>query len=71
MALDWVGEFLDDKNVAETGIGVLDQLVWNNEVKDDDRIEQLLNKADTVYGGILKPKANFIREYIQKRAGIY
>lgn len=71
MSLDWVGEFLDDRNVAETGIGVLDQLVWHNEVKDDDRIEQLLNKADHVYGGILKPKANFIREYIQKRAGIY
>lgn len=67
IALNWVNEFLNDENVAHWGQGVLDQLLWTEEIQIDSMVIQLLNKAETVFDGGLKENVAFIREYLKGR----
>lgn len=67
IALNWVDEFLSDENVAKEGLGVLDQLLWSEQIDVDDNVTQLLNKADTIFDGQMKNGVEFIRLYLRER----
>ena len=38
---NWIEEFLNDKNVIGWGIGVLDQLLWSEEIYSEDNKERI------------------------------
>ena len=68
---DWIEEFLNDKNVAGWGIGVLDQLLWTEKIDYEDeknRIDYLLNLAVKNSNGELKENVDFINGYLRERA---
>lgn len=67
VSLNWVEEFLNDKNVIDWGLGVLDQLLWTEQIPNDKKIESLLNLAETNSKGQLKDLTDFIRTYLEQR----
>jgi hypothetical protein len=67
IALEWIEEFLNDKNVIHWGLGVLDQLLWTEQVLYDDKAKSLLELADRNSKGQLKEHTDFIRQYIEER----
>jgi hypothetical protein len=66
-AFQWVNQFLNDENVADLGIGVLDQLLWCGDIQVDNTVAELLNKAEKVFEGGLKQHVDFIRKYLKER----
>jgi hypothetical protein len=68
ISFNWIEEFLNDANVMEWGIGVLDQLLWTEQVPFDEQAKSLLEIAESKGNGQLQGQVDFIREYIQERA---
>ena len=67
IAFDWIEEFLNDKNVIHWGIGVLDQLLWTEQIPYDDKAKSLLELAKTNSNGQLIEQTDFIKQYLQER----
>ncbi|MFL5742603.1 MAG: hypothetical protein ACJ75B_20435 [Flavisolibacter sp.] len=67
IAFDWVEEFLQDENVIHWGIGVLDELLWTEQIPYDDKAKSLLDLAERSSNGQLKEQADFIRQYLLER----
>ena len=67
ISLNWVEEFLTDKNVIHWGVGVLDQLLWTEQIPYDDKAKSLLLLADSNSNGQLKEQTDFIRKYLDER----
>ena len=67
ISLDWVENFLKDKNVIHWGLGVLDQLLWTEQIPYDDRAKSLLELADKNSNGQLRRQIDFIKQYIEDR----
>ena len=67
ISFDWIEEFLNDSNVIHWGIGVLDQLLWGEQIPYDDKAKSLLELADKNSNGRLKEQTDFIRKYIEER----
>ena len=70
ISLDWVEEFLDDKNVINWGVGVLDQLLWCEQIKYDNRVKSLLELADKNSNGELRENTDFIRQFMDERNSV-
>jgi hypothetical protein len=68
ISADWIEEFLNDNNVMHLGLGVLDQLIWTNQLSDSERISNLLKLADDNSEGQLKDQINFIKGYLSERS---
>lgn len=69
-SFDWIEEFINDNNVIGWGIGVLDQLLWTEEIHYEDekvRIEYLFNLAISNSDGELEEKVEFIKKYLMDR----
>ncbi|MDO6432622.1 hypothetical protein Q4E93_18600 [Flavitalea sp. BT771] len=67
ISISWIEEFLNDPNVIEWGLGVLDKLLWGEEMPYDEKAKSLLDLAVTNSNGILQEHVNFIKEYIAER----
>jgi hypothetical protein len=67
IAFKWIEEFLNDVNVIHWGIGVLDQLLFTQQMDYNERCELLLEIADRNSKGQLKEQTNFIRQYVDER----
>lgn len=67
ISFDWIEEFLNDNNVIHWGIGVLDQLLWTEQIPYDDRAKSLLELADKNTNGQSKETTDFIRQYVEQR----
>lgn len=65
VAYQWVEEFLNDSNVIETGLGVLDQLLWTEQIRYNEQVEALLQLALAKSNNLLAERVNFIREYLK------
>ncbi len=65
-ALAWIEEFLNDNRVTGIGLGVLDQLLWKNQIPYDSTVESLLTIAYDNSQGRLAETINFIRDYACK-----
>jgi len=66
VAFDWIEEFLSDENVMHTGLGVLDQLLWAEQILYDERVQSLFNLAIEVSNGQLKEQVEFIKSYLNQ-----
>ena len=69
ISFEWIEEFLNDSNVIHWGIGVLDQLLWTEQVPYDDKAKALLDLADRNTNGESKGSTDFIRQYVEDRNG--
>ena len=67
-SIEWIAEFLNDKNVADFGLGVLDQLLWSEKIEPNELTESLLNLATESWNGQLNEKVEFIREYLSEKS---
>lgn len=67
ISFNWIEEFLNDQNVIHWGIGVLDQLLWTEQIPYDDKAKSLLELADKNSNGQLKEQTDLIRHSIGKR----
>ena len=67
ISFDWIEEFLNDENVIHWGLGVLDQLLWTEQVSYNDKAKSLLELTDKKSNGQLKEQTDFIRQYIEER----
>jgi len=65
-SLPWVEEFLQDKDVAVWGIGVLDQLLWGNLI-EPEAAKALLKMAESHTIENVREQTEFIREYLKNR----
>ncbi len=63
ISFNWIEEFLNDKNVIPWGLGVLDQLLWEERIPYDEKTKLLLELADKNSHGQLKEQTDFIRQY--------
>lgn len=70
IAIQWMEEFLIDVNVIGSALGVLDQLLWTEQIQYDENIETLFQLALLNSNGQLKSQVDFIREYLQKRTNV-
>ncbi|MFI2743358.1 hypothetical protein ACG2LH_11510 [Zhouia sp. PK063] len=67
-SIDCITEFLNDENVADFGLGILDQLLWTEKIEPNELTELLLNLASEKWNGGLKEKVEFIREYLKEKS---
>jgi hypothetical protein len=67
-SIDWITEFLNDENVADFGLGVLDQLLWTEKIEPNELTESLLNLATEKQKGKLAKKVEFIRKYLIEKS---
>jgi hypothetical protein len=58
---------LNDPNVIGRGLGVLDQLLWSNQITYDERAEKLLQLALVKSEGQLAKGVTFIHNYLENR----
>ncbi|WP_411766065.1 hypothetical protein [Winogradskyella sp. A3E31] len=63
-SLYWVEEFLNDENVADFGLGVLDQLLFREKIETSQLTKSLLNIALEKWDGRLKENVEFIKGYL-------
>jgi hypothetical protein len=64
-SIEWIGQFLDDENMATWGVDVLDQLLFSRRVQpDDERVVTLLRRAETHRNRDVREKAGMIKEYL-------
>ncbi len=68
---EWVPEFLNDKNVIGWGLGVLDQLLWTEQIQFDESIQSLFDLAIKNSKGQLQEQVDFIKEYLDQREKNY
>ena len=68
VSFQWVEEFLNDANVISWELGVLDQLLWRNQIAYGERVEALLQLAQANFEGQLADSVDLIRSYLQARA---
>ncbi len=66
VSLKWIEEFLNDENVSVCGIGVLDQLLYNEKISYDEFVENLLHKAECHAIENVREQAEFMRRYLKK-----
>ena len=68
-ALNWVGQFLEDKDdaIQAWGAGVLDQLLWSNLVEPEEA-EPVLVRAENHSSAAVRERVGFIRGYLRRRA---
>jgi hypothetical protein len=70
-ALGWVPEFLADPDVAESGIEVLDQLIFGHMADpDSEEVEALLKQAEQHPSRYVREKAAYIRWYLRDFAAL-
>ncbi len=70
-SFEWVEEFLNDPNVIGWGIGVLDQLLWNEIINYEEKKEEvnfllelaIKNSDKELY---ISEQVHFIREYLEE-----
>ena len=67
VSISWIEEFLNDPNVINWGLGVLDKLLWSEEMPYDENAKVLLELALANSKGALQGHVNFIKEYIADR----
>lgn len=67
ISFEWIEEFLNDNNVIHWGIGVLDQLLWTQQIPYDDKAKALLDLADKNSNGQSKGNTDYIRQYVEER----
>ena len=51
-SFDWIEEFIKDEKVVHWGLGLLDQLLWQNIISYDDermKIEAIFKKCQSLY----------------------
>ena len=65
-AINRIKEFLKDENVANVGLGVLDQLLWTEKIEPSEKTDDLLDFASKNYHE-LNETVSFIRGYLEKR----
>lgn len=63
----WIEEFLNDSEVTHWGLGVLDQLLWTEQIQYDERAKALLELAFKNSNGLLKENIDFIQQYVAER----
>jgi hypothetical protein len=69
ISFNWIEEFLNDANVMEWGIGVLDQLLWTEQVPFDEKVKSLLASAESKRSEQLQGQVNFIRDTFRRVPG--
>ncbi len=67
IAFDWIEEFLNNKKVIHWGLGVLDQLLWTEQIPYNNKVKSLLELADRNSNGQLKEQTDFINQYKDER----
>ncbi len=67
ISFGWIEEFLNDDNVKGWGIGVLDKLLWEEQIQYDNKVEHLLQLAEGKGNEDLQGQVDFIREYLRQR----
>jgi hypothetical protein len=65
VALQWVEEFLNDSNVMARGLGVLDQLLWTEQIPYNEQVEALLQLALANSNNLLADHVSFIKDYLK------
>jgi len=67
--MSWIPEYLadPDEGVQIWGIGILDQLLWDNAVEPEEA-ESLLLSADQHQNAAVRERAQFIRSFLTDRA---
>jgi hypothetical protein len=67
ISFDWIEEFLNDTTIMHLGIGVLDQLLWTEQIPFNEKASSLLDLADRKSNEMLKEQTDFIRKYVEER----
>lgn len=67
ISLDWVEEFLNDATVMHLGVGILDQLLWTEQIPFNKKANSLLDLAEEKSNEMLKEQTDFIRKYVEER----
>lgn len=67
ISFDKIEEFLTDENVMHIGLGVLDQLLWTEQILYDDNVQSLFNLAIDASNGQLQEQVKFIESYLKQR----
>lgn len=70
VAFKWVEEFLNDPNVINWGFGLLDQLLWTENILYDDKkekVESLFRLALINSDNKLKEDVDFVKKYLNDR----
>ncbi len=63
----WIEEFLNDPNVIDCGLGVLDKLLWAEEIPYNENVQSLLDLAVINSKGTLQGHVDFIKDYLKNR----
>jgi hypothetical protein len=66
-SVPWIEELLADPKVAGWGVGVIDQLLWNEHVEVVD-VEHLIVQAEAHEIENVREQAAFIRSYLADRS---
>ena len=70
VAFKWVEEFLNDPNVMIWGFGLLDQLLWTENILYDDekeKVDSLFQLALINSDNKLKEDVDFVKKYLNDR----
>ena len=67
ISYNWIKQFLNDGNVIDWGLGVLDQLLWTEQVPYNENVKSLLDLANENSQGQLKDLVDFIQSYLEQR----
>lgn len=67
ISIDWVAEFLEDTSTIHWGIGILDQLLWAEQIPYDDKAKSLLELAEKKSNVTVNEQIALIRSYLQER----
>ncbi len=66
----WIEEFINDDNVATWGLGLLDQLLWNEIIdyeEEKKHVDYLIDLASKKDSPELNESISFIRSYLKER----
>lgn len=70
IAFKWVEEFLNDHNVINWGFGLLDQLLWTENIyynNNKEKVEELFRLALKNSDNKLKEDVDFVKKYLNDR----
>ena len=70
IAFKWVEEFLNDPNVMTWGFGLLDQLLWTENIlyhDEKENVESLFRLALINSNNKLKEDVDFVKKYLNER----
>jgi hypothetical protein len=68
VSIFWIEEFLNDPNVIDWGLGVLDKLLWAEEMPYNEKVQSLLDLAVFNSKGMLREHVDFIKKYVENRS---